>query len=30
MRLASQKPDEGLTFVVRSLDGTLDRVVELL
>jgi RimJ/RimL family protein N-acetyltransferase len=22
MRLASQKPDEGLTFVVRSLDGT--------
>jgi RimJ/RimL family protein N-acetyltransferase len=22
-RLASQKPDEGLTFVVRSLDGTL-------
>ena len=23
MRLASQKPDEGLTFVVRSLDGTL-------
>ena len=23
MRLASQQPDEGLTFVVRSLDGTL-------
>jgi N-acetyltransferase len=23
MRLASQKPDEGLTFVVRSLDGEL-------
>ena len=23
MRLASQKPDEGLTFVVRTLDGTL-------
>jgi RimJ/RimL family protein N-acetyltransferase len=23
MRLASQKPDEGLTFVVRNLDGTL-------
>jgi RimJ/RimL family protein N-acetyltransferase len=23
MRLASQKPDEGLTFVVRGLDGTL-------
>jgi N-acetyltransferase len=23
VRLASQKPDEGLTFVVRSLDGTL-------
>jgi RimJ/RimL family protein N-acetyltransferase len=23
MRLASQKPDEGLTFVVRSLDGAL-------
>ena len=23
IRLASQKPDEGLTFVVRSLDGTL-------
>jgi RimJ/RimL family protein N-acetyltransferase len=23
MRLASQKPEEGLTFVVRSLDGTL-------
>jgi RimJ/RimL family protein N-acetyltransferase len=23
MRLASQNPDEGLTFVVRSLDGTL-------
>ena len=23
MRLAAQKPDEGLTFVVRSLDGTL-------
>ena len=22
MRLAAQKPDEGLTFVVRSLDGT--------
>ena len=22
-RLASQKPDEGLTFVVRSFDGTL-------
>jgi len=23
MRLAAQKPDEGLTFVVRSLDGSL-------
>ena len=23
MRLASQKPDKGLTFVVRRLDGTL-------
>jgi N-acetyltransferase len=23
MRLAAQKPDEGLTFVVRGLDGTL-------
>jgi N-acetyltransferase len=23
LRLASQKPDEGLTFVVRQLDGTL-------